>query len=258
MSPAEAMRISPPRARGAVSVTERILPPLRAMPARWRMTLRGVTRNRRRTLLTISGVVHLGVPGDGVRRDARHRSKRHRPPVRGHRVAGRPSDHRTRLRRRGGRRIARRSARQRCGVVHPPRRDPGSAQPPLRHAADRLPTGHRDAPVQHRRRRAGTCRQTVCCSAKGSVRHSGLSVGDVVTISDPRSGVHIEQPVAGFVDEPMSPVGYINAQQLTGRVSAIGASCSNSRRACRKPKWLKQLPRCPAWQPTRPPTRWPA
>ena len=57
MSPAEAMRISPPGTRGGVSVAERLLPPLRRMPARWRMTLRGITRNRRRTILTIAGVV---------------------------------------------------------------------------------------------------------------------------------------------------------------------------------------------------------
>ncbi len=73
MSPAEAMRISPPGARGGVSVLERLLPPLRRMPARWRMTVRGLTRNRRRALLTICGVVMAVMPGDGVRRLARHR-----------------------------------------------------------------------------------------------------------------------------------------------------------------------------------------
>ncbi|HYO04243.1 MAG TPA: hypothetical protein VET27_21180, partial [Mycobacterium sp.] len=36
---------------------ERLVPPIRRLPARWRMTLRGITRNRRRTVLTIVGVV---------------------------------------------------------------------------------------------------------------------------------------------------------------------------------------------------------
>ena len=51
------MRISPPATRGGVSVLERVLPPLRRMPVRWRMTLRGTTRNRRRTVLTVVGVI---------------------------------------------------------------------------------------------------------------------------------------------------------------------------------------------------------
>jgi putative ABC transport system permease protein len=55
-SPAEAMRGSGPTGRGGISVLERIVPPLRALPTRWHLVLRGPGRNRRRTLSTIIGV----------------------------------------------------------------------------------------------------------------------------------------------------------------------------------------------------------
>lgn len=55
--PAEAMRsISPPR-RGGRSLAERLIPPLRRMPVRWRLVLRSIGRNRRRSFATVAGVV---------------------------------------------------------------------------------------------------------------------------------------------------------------------------------------------------------
>ena len=55
--PAEAMRPFSPSGRGRHSMAERVLPPLRALPARWKLVLRGVERNPRRTLSTVLGVV---------------------------------------------------------------------------------------------------------------------------------------------------------------------------------------------------------
>jgi putative ABC transport system permease protein len=55
--PAEAMRSFAPSGGGSVSLAERLVPPLRRMPARWRMTLRSLERNRRRVFATASGVV---------------------------------------------------------------------------------------------------------------------------------------------------------------------------------------------------------
>jgi len=55
--PAEAMRRFAPAKRGRLSLAERLLPPLRRLPVRWRMTLRAVGRNPRRSLSTILGVV---------------------------------------------------------------------------------------------------------------------------------------------------------------------------------------------------------
>ena len=55
--PAEAMRGETPTGGGRSSLLERIVPPLRRLPIRWRMPLRGIGRNPRRTLYTIIGVV---------------------------------------------------------------------------------------------------------------------------------------------------------------------------------------------------------
>lgn len=54
--PAEAMRAEPPTHDGHVSLFERVLPPLRRVPVRWRMALRGIGRNRRRSAFTATGV----------------------------------------------------------------------------------------------------------------------------------------------------------------------------------------------------------
>ena len=57
LSPAESMRGSAPPGRGRASLLERLIPPLRNLPIRWRMTLRGIERNSRRTIYTVIGVV---------------------------------------------------------------------------------------------------------------------------------------------------------------------------------------------------------
>ncbi|MCH7585458.1 MAG: FtsX-like permease family protein [Acidobacteria bacterium] len=55
--PAEAMRGETPARRGRQSLFERLIPPVRGVPVAWRMALRGVGRNPRRTTYTIIGVV---------------------------------------------------------------------------------------------------------------------------------------------------------------------------------------------------------
>ena len=55
--PAEAMRRFAPAGGGDRSLIEKLLPPLGRLPVRWRMTLRSIGRNRRRTLSTAFGVV---------------------------------------------------------------------------------------------------------------------------------------------------------------------------------------------------------
>lgn len=54
--PAEAMRRFAPAGGGGLSLADRLLP-LWLLPVRWRMTIRGIGRNRRRTLSTVFGVV---------------------------------------------------------------------------------------------------------------------------------------------------------------------------------------------------------
>jgi putative ABC transport system permease protein len=53
---AEAMRSAAPVGDGARSLLERLVPGSRRLPARWRMALRGVGRNPRRTAFTATGV----------------------------------------------------------------------------------------------------------------------------------------------------------------------------------------------------------
>lgn len=55
--PAEAMRGETPTGGGQTSLLERVIPPLRRLPIRWRMPLRGIGRNPRRTIYTVVGVV---------------------------------------------------------------------------------------------------------------------------------------------------------------------------------------------------------
>lgn len=55
--PAAALRGSTPALEGGRSIVERLVPPIRRLPARWRAILRGVGRDRRRSLSTAGGVV---------------------------------------------------------------------------------------------------------------------------------------------------------------------------------------------------------
>lgn len=57
ISPAEAMRGDVPTGGGRVSLLERAIPPTRGLPTRWLMIFRGVGRNWRRSLSTVIGVV---------------------------------------------------------------------------------------------------------------------------------------------------------------------------------------------------------
>jgi putative ABC transport system permease protein len=55
--PAEAMRGETPTGGGKLSLMERLVPPLRRLPVSWRMAVRGIGRNPRRTVYTMVGVV---------------------------------------------------------------------------------------------------------------------------------------------------------------------------------------------------------
>ncbi|HEX7059439.1 MAG TPA: ABC transporter permease [Solirubrobacterales bacterium] len=55
--PAEAMRRFSPAKAGKISLAERLFPPLRRLPVRWRMAIRSIGRNPRRATSTVLGVV---------------------------------------------------------------------------------------------------------------------------------------------------------------------------------------------------------
>jgi len=57
LTPAAAMRGSVGSGQGGRSLAERIVPPLGELPTRWKMVLRGIGRNRRRSVSTVLGIV---------------------------------------------------------------------------------------------------------------------------------------------------------------------------------------------------------
>ena len=57
MAPAEAMRGDAPATGGKRSFLETVIPPLRRAPVRWKMTLRGMGRNKKRSTSMVVGVV---------------------------------------------------------------------------------------------------------------------------------------------------------------------------------------------------------
>ncbi len=57
---------------------------------------------------------------------------------------------------------------------------------------------------------------------QGLAETLGVTVGDRVAITDSQNGIRIEQPVAGFVDEPTSPVAYIAADKVAALVAPSG------------------------------------
>lgn len=57
MAPAEAMRGDAPPTSGKPSIFEKLIPPLKSAPVRWRLTLRGIGRSKRRSLTLVLGVV---------------------------------------------------------------------------------------------------------------------------------------------------------------------------------------------------------
>jgi putative ABC transport system permease protein len=57
VTPAEAMGGISPAASGGRSLVERLVPPLRRLPTRWKLAIRDIGRSRRRTISTMVGVI---------------------------------------------------------------------------------------------------------------------------------------------------------------------------------------------------------
>ncbi len=57
LTPATAMRGQIGPGHGGKSLVERVAPPLRGLPTRWKMVFRGIGRSRRRSLSTVLGIV---------------------------------------------------------------------------------------------------------------------------------------------------------------------------------------------------------
>ena len=212
--PAEAMRRYAPARRGGMSLPERLLPPLRCLPVRWRMALRSIGRNPRRAVSTVIGVVlalvlvlSFWVMIDSATLLIRHQYED--------------------VERQDSQLVYRRPVRP--GELDRVRRVPGVAR--VEPAAE-IPVS-----LQANGRRYQTAlialeRETrmhgfyLQGDGETSLPAAGLLVGSFVskrldlaegegvTVSEPRSGARIEAPVAGVLDEPLGGYAYASLEAL--------------------------------------------
>jgi putative ABC transport system permease protein len=213
ISPAEAMRIAPPSLGGGVSVAEQLLPPLRRTPTRWRMTVRNLTRNHRRSILTVAGVassVCLVMVCSGMRDTINSGIDRQYGEIElqdsqvltaegaANCVAGAL---------RADPQVAAAETFTRLDVTVQGRNN----------GYDTLLIGLPPTTQMHRftPTRSGDLPRDGVLLGEGLRAILGVTVGDRVSIINVQHGIRLEQPVAGFVDEPTSPVVYVSAEQLS-------------------------------------------
>lgn len=225
VAPAEAMRVAP-AGRGKRSLLERLVPPVRRLPARWRMVLRGLSRSRRRALFTIAGVavslslviVFAGLRdtvssvldrqyGDIDRSDGQLYANPGRAPAL---LAAARGDSQVAVAEPFGRAAVSLTAGER------------------RH--DTILWGLPADTTLHRFVASGGDRLSLpdrggLLLGAGVRRLLDVGVGDRITVTL-GDGTRFREPVAGFVDEPMTAVGYLSLarlEQVTGRDATTGA-----------------------------------
>jgi putative ABC transport system permease protein len=208
VQPAEAMRGGSPPGGGKPSLLERLIPPLRRIPIRWRMALRGVGRNRRRTIYTMVGVVlslTLVLVSWGLIDTVEHvldlqyvdiqqedASVRFSQPV-------------------GGDQVDVLSAVDGIAAVEPELEVPVT----LSAGGESYDTALIVLPADTRMHRFllqggswGHLPADGALMGSGVGRVLGVGEGDVVTLSAPDLGVSVPVPVAGLLDEPLGSVVY--------------------------------------------------
>ncbi|KAA8965440.1 ABC transporter permease [Mycobacterium sp.] len=220
MRPADAMRVTPPPGRDrrrviGLTVGQRI-------PARWRMTLRAVLRNRRRTVFTTIGVavsVILVMVFAGMRDTV---------PGMVHRQFGQ-------IEHQDGQVVVFGSA---DSIVDRLRADPDvvAVEPYSAYGVTVSAGAHRydtqlialaSQPRLHSfRAQSGPNRLPDHGVLLGVGLRDLLSVslGDRVDVVMPQSGLRLTERVAGFVDEPFSPVVYISMSRLRAQAGPLPAN----------------------------------
>ncbi|BEK85873.1 ABC transporter permease [Nocardia seriolae] len=220
MRPAEAMRVAPPAQSGGRSLVERLVPPLKHAPARWRMTVRAVLRNRRRAVFTVAGVavaVSLVMVFAGLRDTVATLIDRQygRITLQDAEIAITPGSTDT--------------------VLTRVRQDPDvAAAEPVGRYDVMLSAGQRhydtlliSLPPTTQMHRFTATSGSNQLSGKGVLLGSGLretlglSVGDSVDVSASATGHHVSAPIAGFVDEPLSPVVYVSSDYLRQAIGPV-------------------------------------
>jgi putative ABC transport system permease protein len=221
--PADAMRVTP-SGHGRRSLAETLLPPLRALPTRWRMVLRGLGRNRRRTLFTIVGValpLSLVMVFAGLRDTVNDVLDRQfgQVDVADGQLYAAPGQTQQLL--------AAATADPAVAAVEPfARTEAGLAAHDLQYDTLLLALPS-DVTLHRFTDRDG---HEVELSDSGGLllgqglrRLLNLEIGDQVDLTLP-DGTRLDEPVAAFVDEPMTPIAYISLAHLD---AALGAPTTN-------------------------------
>ena len=221
-TPAEAMRVTP-AGTASRSLLERLVPPVRHLPARWRMVVRGLSRNRRRATFTIIGVavsLSLVLVFAGLRDTVANVLDRQYGTVD----------------RSSGQVYA--TPGNTAGLVAAVRRDPAvAAAEPFARVEVALTNGGKrfdtilmglkaDTTMHHFVEPGG---RTVTLPRNGVLLGRGLGrllsirAGGTVTVSA-ANGTRLVERVAGFVDEPLTAVAYTSLDHLDAVVGHSTAS----------------------------------
>lgn len=218
--PAEAMRRFAPVRPGGLSLAERLVPPLRRLPVRWRMALRSIGRNPRRALSTMGGVVLalILILSFWVMIDSAtlliHRQYHDIERQDAQLVFRGP------LSRRELDRIRRVPGVER---VEPAAQIPVSLQANGRRYQTALIALRRDTRMHgFYLQGGGQTRLPAAGLLAGSFVRSrlGLESGQPLTVSEPQTGARVRAPVDGFLDEPVG--SYVYASLETVRALAGG------------------------------------
>ncbi len=218
--PAQAMRGFVPREAGGTSLLERVLPPLRKVPVGARMAIRGISRNRRRTLYTLLGVVLALVLvlvswgmldttqillarqfGEVQRQDAQVYLSEPVTAAEVSRLEGIP-----------GVATAEPAAQLPITVQGAGGSYSTSLLALVPHTAMHgfLPPGGGTTSLPHRGVLLGVALRS----------RLGLAVGDSIRLSLPSLGTSIEERVDGFVSEPLGTFAYASLPALATRLSS--------------------------------------
>ena len=224
-APAEAMRVAPAGA-GSRSLLERVVPPVRHLPARWRMVVRGLGRNRRRAGFTIIGVavsLSLVLVFAGLRDTVANVLDRQygtvdRSDGQLYATPGNAGELVATARRDPAVAVAEPFARVEVTLTNGPKR------------FDTILMGLAADTTMHRFVEPGGRATTLPPSGglllgRGLGRLLSIGAGDEVTVTA-ADGTRLVERVAGFVDEPLTAVAYTSLahlDQAVGRSTASGA-----------------------------------
>ncbi len=219
MQPAEAMRVAPPMDRGRPSGMERMVPAVKRIPARWRMMLRAISRNRRRTAFTVTAVavsVVLVMVFAGMRDT----------------VPGMVNRQFGQIAHQDGEVVVSGST---DAVLDRLRADPdvAAAEPYGFYGVTVSSSTHRYPTMMIGLTPRSQMHSFPAESGADELPGDGVllgvglremlsvSLGDRIDIALPQSGIRLTERVAGFVDEPFSPVVYISLDQLRAQTGSL-------------------------------------